>query len=448
MRNLKKLFFNPFALVAALCLVPEIWAQTQAYYRHHQLSSTTSLEASLVNREIGIDASARSCIVGKLANGTAFHGICKEMDTASLNGVLNVTGQLNGSSALRLSLYNQHSVPFFGSGGLVSEDASNFTFNDATNTFGTGRILASDTVRGAHLRTSGNLIVGGTGAITGALSSGAFSATTGAFSSTLGVTGVQTNADRLTFSTNASGSTASLWKSSTTGLTLEGETGSSYDFAVLNPSAQAIFRNPTGTQTAEFPGAVSMSSTLGVTGKLTGSDTIAAALGFRAGSAGATDAQLYRSGANMWTTPDSLTVAGRLAVTGTVTADSIISPKFYEEGTYTATLTGVSGSVTGTARYVRVGKHVTLYMPTLVGTSNATTCTVTGAPASIRPARQQYFPINDFGDNGAVYSGIAAMGTSGTLGFAFWQTATTFQTTFTSSGVKGPGEFVATYSLL
>lgn len=436
MRNLKKLFFNPITLVIALCLAPEIWAQTQAYYRHHQLSSTTSLEASLVNREIGIDASSRNCIVGKKADGTAFHGICKEMDTASLNGVLNVTGRINGSSAIRLSVYNQHSIPFFGSGGLVSEDATNFTFNDATDRLAVKKATIADSLVLTAATASTILSVDANKRVTSTLPSAV------TFPGTVDVTGVQTNAARLTFSTNASGSTASLWKSSTTGLTLEGATGSSYDFAILNPSAQAIFRNPTGTQTVDFPGAVA------VAGKLTGSDTIAAALGFRAGSAGATDAQLYRSGANMWTTPDSLTVAGRVEVTGTVTADSIISPKFYEEGTYTATLTGVSGSVTGTARYVRVGKHVTLYMPTLTGTSNATTCTVTGAPASIRPARQQYFPINDVGDNGALYSGIAAMGTSGTLGFAFWQTATTFQTTFTSSGVKGPGEFVATYSLL
>jgi hypothetical protein len=195
-------------------------------------------------------------------------------------------------------------------------------------------------------------------------------------------------------------------------------------------------------------GAATIPGTLDVTGKLTGSDTIAAALGFRAGSAGATDAQLYRSGSNMWTTPDSLTVAGRVAVTGTLTADSLISPKFYEEGTYTATLTGVSGSVTGTARYVRIGKQVTLYIPTLTGTSNSTACTVTGAPASIRPARQQYFPINDMGDNNNLYPGMGSMGTGGTIGFAFWQTITTYQTTFTSSNLKGPGAFVATYSLL
>jgi hypothetical protein len=60
------------------------------------------------------------------------------------------------------------------------------------------------------------------------------------------------------FGTNASGAAGAIWKSSTTGLTLEGATGSGYDFAILNPSAQAIFRNPTGTQTVEFPGAATM----------------------------------------------------------------------------------------------------------------------------------------------------------------------------------------------
>lgn len=52
------------------------------------------------------------------------------------------------------------------------------------------------------------------------------------------------------------------------------------------------------------------SGTLASTGKITGSDTVAAVLGFRAGNTGASNTILYRSGADMWTTPDSLTVGG------------------------------------------------------------------------------------------------------------------------------------------
>ena len=58
----------------------------------------------------------------------------------------------------------------------------------------------------------------------------------------------------------------------------------------------------------------------------------------------------------------------------------------YEEGTFTATATGFSGTApSGTARYVRMGKQVTLFLPELLGTSNATTMTITGLPVALRP---------------------------------------------------------------
>ena len=59
----------------------------------------------------------------------------------------------------------------------------------------------------------------------------------------------------------------------------------------------------------------------------------------------------------------------------------------YEESTFTVTGTGFTVNPTGTARYVRVGKHVTLMLPSLSGTSNATTFAITGIPASLRPAQ-------------------------------------------------------------
>jgi hypothetical protein len=79
--------------------------------------------------------------------------------------------------------------------------------------------------------------------------------------------------------------------------------------------------------------------------------------------------------------------------TGTADATDTYAKSFdavaTTDGTFTITLTGVTGTVTGTARFTRQGKVVTLYLPALVGTSNATTCTVTGLPNLITPARQQ-----------------------------------------------------------
>jgi hypothetical protein len=58
----------------------------------------------------------------------------------------------------------------------------------------------------------------------------------------------------------------------------------------------------------------------------------------------------------------------------------------YDEGTFTATATGMTTTVSGTATYVKIGRQVTLMLPDLTGTSNATTFTVTGLPAPLLPA--------------------------------------------------------------
>lgn len=90
------------------------------------------------------------------------------------------------------------------------------------------------------------------------------------------------------------------------------------------------------------------------------------------------------------TTTGTLTAAA-INASGTVTTDSLISSKFYEEGSFTVTLTGVSGTVNGTANFVRIGKTVSLLLPSLNGTSNATTKALTGIPAGIRPVGTQYY---------------------------------------------------------
>lgn len=233
------------------------------------------------------------------------------------------------------------------------------------------------------------------------------------FPGTVNSTGLITAAGGVSY-TGGTNAVGSIFLDASRGLALRGVTGSTDDFSIRSADGTLILRNPTGTTGITLPTAIAASSTLAVTGKVTGSDTVAAALGFRAGSAGATDAQLYRSAANMWTTPDSLTVAGRVAVsgaaviTGTLTADSLISSKFYTEGSFTIAGTGfsacsqgvLSGSTcTATAYYVRVGKAVTLYIPYLAGTSNATTFTLTGIPAAIRPARAQNVQASTIGDN-------------------------------------------------
>ena len=57
----------------------------------------------------------------------------------------------------------------------------------------------------------------------------------------------------------------------------------------------------------------------------------------------------------------------------------------YTESSFTATATGMTASVTATVRSVQIGTQVTLHVPALSGTSNATTFTVTGLPAGLAP---------------------------------------------------------------
>jgi len=55
-------------------------------------------------------------------------------------------------------------------------------------------------------------------------------------------------------------------------------------------------------------------------------------------------------------------------------------------GSFTVTLTGVTATVTGTVRWTRNGRQVSLLLPALSGTSNSTAKTYSGMPTSLRPA--------------------------------------------------------------
>lgn len=87
---------------------------------------------------------------------------------------------------------------------------------------------------------------------------------------------------------------------------------------------------------------------------------------------------------------------------------------------FTATLTGVSGTVTDTAYYYKLGKTVILTLPTLTGTSNATSKTITGLPSAIAPARtvsQIGAGLNNGGSSfEAVSMSIVAAATTITVG--------------------------------
>jgi hypothetical protein len=92
------------------------------------------------------------------------------------------------------------------------------------------------------------------------------------------------------------------------------------------------------------------------------------------------------------TFPDGITVTGTATVGGNTIATTT-------NGTFTATLTGVTATVTVTARYNTIGNVCFLYIPALNGTTNSTSCTITGLPTAINSGRdaQQIISVNNAG---------------------------------------------------
>lgn len=114
----------------------------------------------------------------------------------------------------------------------------------------------------------------------------------------------------------------------------------------------------------------------------------------------------------------------------------------HEVGTFTATLTGCTTSPTVSVRYLKNGRFVTLYIPSLTGTSNTTSCTFTGVPATIQPNRIQVKP-GRYTDNGADGIGLISVDTGGSV--TLYNAAGT-STFFTNSGTKGFPIQVHSYS--
>lgn len=109
---------------------------------------------------------------------------------------------------------------------------------------------------------------------------------------------------------------------------------------------------------------------------------------------------------------------------------------------YTGTLTGCTTSPTNTVYYTVEGNTVTLFIGSATATSNATTCTLTGMPASIRPVRNQEC-LGGVIDNGTAEVGQYTVGTNGTITLA-----TGLSGAFTSTGTKGISASTISYSLV
>jgi len=110
----------------------------------------------------------------------------------------------------------------------------------------------------------------------------------------------------------------------------------------------------------------------------------------------------------------------------------------YDEGTYTATLTGCATSPTGAVKYTRNGKSVTMIVPNFTAISNTSSAGFSGVPSFLQPITSQQISVIDVSDNGNNYAGYINAAPSGTFSFAIKTTLTNAGSyTFTNSGTKG-----------
>lgn len=123
-----------------------------------------------------------------------------------------------------------------------------------------------------------------------------------------------------------------------------------------------------------------------------------------------------------------------------------------QSGNFTATLTGMTASTTGTVQWRRTGNKMTLYAASnVLGTSNATTMTMTGLAAACTPANTQTVMCYLISDGQGVLGMASVSGTTITFYAAISDNpnpvplATSF---FNASGSKGvPAGWSITYEL-
>lgn len=140
---------------------------------------------------------------------------------------------------------------------------------------------------------------------------------------------------------------------------------------------------------------------------------------------------------------EKLEVLGNVKVSGLKLGGGPVPMTVYDEGTFVATATGMEIQPSGAVEYVRNGNQITLDIPSLSGTSNATTFTLMGLPSNLIPLKSKACPIRVIDNSFASVWGVIQIGSSGTI--------TLFKgpegSVFTASGVKGVVAGSITYTL-
>ena len=126
---------------------------------------------------------------------------------------------------------------------------------------------------------------------------------------------------------------------------------------------------------------------------------------------------------------------GGFEVNDTVDGSGFARVATVETGSFTPVHTGFSAPPTGDIRWTRVGSNITLQCDFSVGTSNATTWTITNWPAALQVTEDVKFAIFGVVDNTATLSQLGSVVLTNGSGIA------TFRSSMTSgwpaSGSKG-----------
>lgn len=131
--------------------------------------------------------------------------------------------------------------------------------------------------------------------------------------------------------------------------------------------------------------------------------------------------------------------SGVLSATGTYVLDS------YDTASFTATLTGVAATITGTGYYTINGNAVVLDLPELAGTSNTTSKSITGIPAAVRPTTTKNVSIAAIDNGGTRAMSIGTVNSSGVL--VCYPTPGAVSSGWTNSGTALVSPLSITYTL-
>lgn len=111
-----------------------------------------------------------------------------------------------------------------------------------------------------------------------------------------------------------------------------------------------------------------------------------------------------------------------------------------QQGSFTGTLTGMTGTVTGTVNWQRVGQIGMLWITSdITGTSNSSSMTMTGLPGSLQPSGKRFTSANSaYEDNTITDLAGSSSVTGGTITFYKYVSGTGINASvWSTSGTKG-----------